>query len=247
MLKLPQTTANNLVEFVEAPELGTMIKFLNILGHSVAIRLAGQSYIKDLPQPWSSFSTNESFDKEFGGSLPISDHILTTHPNIPKRLNEPHHLVAHDDVVHSISAFENSKGRGMGISNYMLIAEIMQINAYKQHLLDEDVNKIVEGYDANANEFADSVLLSQEDPDTRIDPVSDMERLEVMKIDDYVITAKEEEEEESAKAALIMKKGKSVMEIKDTPITTPTRSPKITLSSDKEQLLGIDGFSCTNF
>ncbi|GKB82003.1 hypothetical protein Tco_0948898 [Tanacetum coccineum] len=32
LLKLPQATANNHAEFVEALELGTMIKFLNILG-----------------------------------------------------------------------------------------------------------------------------------------------------------------------------------------------------------------------
>ncbi|GKD02515.1 hypothetical protein Tco_1177489, partial [Tanacetum coccineum] len=51
VLKLPQVTDNDHAEFVEASELVTMIKFLNILGHGVVIRLAGQSYTKDLPQP----------------------------------------------------------------------------------------------------------------------------------------------------------------------------------------------------
>ncbi|GJW34815.1 hypothetical protein Tco_0057735 [Tanacetum coccineum] len=73
------------------------------------------------------------------------------------------------------------------------------IKLVEQYLLDEDINKIVEGDDADANEFADT-------------------------------------EEASDEAALILKKGKNVMEDKDTPITTPTRSPRITLSSDKEKL-----------
>nr|GEW51353.1 hypothetical protein [Tanacetum cinerariifolium] len=55
-----------------------------------------------------------------------------------------------------------------------------------------------------------------------------------MKTDDYVATIKEEAK--SAKAALIEKKGKSVMEVSNTPITTPTRFPRIPLSSDKEKL-----------
>ncbi|GKD42094.1 hypothetical protein Tco_1266739 [Tanacetum coccineum] len=33
VLKLTQATDNDHAEFVEAPDLGTMIKFLNILGH----------------------------------------------------------------------------------------------------------------------------------------------------------------------------------------------------------------------
>ncbi|GKC02417.1 hypothetical protein Tco_0994027 [Tanacetum coccineum] len=54
VLKLPQVTDNDHAEFVEASKLVTMIKFLNILGHGVVIRLAGQSYTKDLPQPWQT-------------------------------------------------------------------------------------------------------------------------------------------------------------------------------------------------
>nr|GEZ75081.1 hypothetical protein [Tanacetum cinerariifolium] len=59
---------------------------------------------------------------------------------------------------------------------------------------------IWEGDDSNAIKFVDSVLLSQEDPNTKIYLRSDKERLEVMNID-YVATI--EEEEESVKVALI--------------------------------------------
>nr|GEW25342.1 hypothetical protein [Tanacetum cinerariifolium] len=136
----------------------------------------------------------------------------------------------------------------MGIPVVLLNEDIMQTNAYKvydvdftkenvklleQHLLDEDVNKIVEGDDSNAIEFADSLLLSQENPDTKIDPGSDKERPEAMNVD-YVATI--EEDEESVEAALIWGKGKSSMEVRDTPIATPTRSPRINLSSNKDQL-----------
>nr|GFC74639.1 hypothetical protein [Tanacetum cinerariifolium] len=61
--------------------------------------------------------------------------------------------------------------------------------------------------------------------------MSDKERLEVMNID-YVAIVKEEEE--SAKVELIRKKMERRMKIRDTPIATPTRSPRIKLSLDKE-------------
>ncbi|GJV17687.1 hypothetical protein Tco_1363010 [Tanacetum coccineum] len=57
---------------------------------------------------------------------------------------------------------------------------------------------------------ADDMILSQEIPNTRIDPGSNKESLKGMKIDDHVATI--EEEAKSAEAALIQKKGKSVME-----------------------------------
>ncbi|GKG52747.1 hypothetical protein Tco_0549859, partial [Tanacetum coccineum] len=60
--------------------------------------------------------------------------------------------------------------------------------------------KIVEGDDSNAIEFADSLLLSQENTDTKIDPGSDKERPEVINVD-YVATI--EEDEESVEAAII--------------------------------------------
>ncbi|GJR92377.1 hypothetical protein Tco_0264551, partial [Tanacetum coccineum] len=191
----------------------------------------------------------------------IIDYILTTHLDIPKRLNELHHLVAHDDVVQSIFASENYKRRDVPTTqpqlavssqgthrtpsaprspnprstlkkkkesasgessvakiplNYTLAKSTQEAEAQanfklvEQHLMDEDLNMTVEGDDAIVNKFAASKLLSQEDYDTRIDPGSDKERPDAMKIDDYV--ASFEEEEESAQAVLIWKKEKSVME-----------------------------------
>ncbi|GJZ17133.1 hypothetical protein Tco_0553256 [Tanacetum coccineum] len=39
-------------------------------------------------------------------------------------------------------------------------------------MLDEDITKLVEGEDSGADKFADEMMLSQKDPDTRIDPGS---------------------------------------------------------------------------
>ncbi|GKE30445.1 hypothetical protein Tco_1445829 [Tanacetum coccineum] len=77
-----------------------------------------------------------------------------------------------------------------------------------KHLTDEDIEKLVEGEDFDANKLTDNMINSQEDPDIRIDPGSH-------------------------------KKGKARLEIKDTPITTPTIFTRIitdSLSLDKEKL-----------
>ncbi|GJX77193.1 hypothetical protein Tco_0324004 [Tanacetum coccineum] len=110
------------------------------------------------------------------------------------------------------------------------------VKCVEEHLLDEDVNKLVEGEESDANQFADDMVLSQEDPYTRIDPWSHKESPEVKKVDEYV-SVDEEVEEETADVELIQMKGKGSLEIKDTTNATPTRSPRTeSLSLDKEKL-----------
>ncbi|GJU54573.1 hypothetical protein Tco_1228287 [Tanacetum coccineum] len=92
------------------------------------------------------------------------------------------------------------------------------VKLVKQHILDQEVNNLVEGNVSVAAEFTDSLILSQEDLGTRIDPWSHKERPEAQIIDDNV----EDEEEESVEAALIWKKGKCSFDVRDTPIATPT-------------------------
>nr|GEU38264.1 hypothetical protein [Tanacetum cinerariifolium] len=107
------------------------------------------------------------------------------------------------------------------------------VKLVEKHLLDKDVNKIIKGNDSTVVEFADSMILNQEILGTKIDLRSDKERPTATNVD-YVATA---EKEESVEVALIWKKGKCIMEIRDLPIVTPTRSPKIHLSSDKDEIL----------
>nr|GEU53199.1 hypothetical protein [Tanacetum cinerariifolium] len=93
-----------------------------------------------------------------------------------------------------------------------------------------DVNKLVEGDDSTAIEFGDSLILSQEDADARIDRRSHKERPKAMNVDDHNVVVGEED---SAEEALIRKKMKRSLEFNDITITTPPRSPRINLSSDR--------------
>ncbi|GJV86811.1 hypothetical protein Tco_1530749 [Tanacetum coccineum] len=185
----------------------------------------------------------------------IIDHILTEHPDIPKRFNEPYHRAKNDEVVKSILNYGKRKERGMWILEWLLTKDMKQTTYYKVYATDFqtevpmtqrrqpdpetlilkaeqiDIDSVdeatrvsiatsrIKGDEIDADKFDDDMLNSQEDPDTRIDP--------------------EKVEEESVEAALIRKKGKGSLEIKDTPIATPTRSPMAntdSLSSDKEKL-----------
>ncbi|GKA40063.1 hypothetical protein Tco_0732656 [Tanacetum coccineum] len=128
------------------------------------------------------------------------------------------------------------------ILSYMWVKISQEVEAQEnvklveQHMLDKDVNKLVEGKESVANQFADDMIRSQEDPDIRIDPGSQKEIRKMVKVTKYV-AINEEEEEETAKAELIQKKRKGSLEIRDTPLATPTRSPRTeTLSLDKDVL-----------
>ncbi|GJT72213.1 hypothetical protein Tco_1031499 [Tanacetum coccineum] len=206
VFKLPQATANNHVEFMEAPEIGTMIKFFNILGHAVVIRLAGQFYTKSLPQPWQTLGkvVMRCLTTRITGIDQPPLHIMQMFYCIINNV-----YVDYASLIWEVKQIDLDNMNEAQILSYTLRKSAQEAEAQanvklvEQYLLDEDINKIVEGDDADANEFADTVLLK---------------------------------EEASDEAALILKKGKNVMEDKDTPITTPTRSPRITLSLDKEKL-----------
>ncbi|GJW20245.1 retrovirus-related pol polyprotein from transposon TNT 1-94 [Tanacetum coccineum] len=148
----------------------------------------------------------------------ILDYILTTYPDILKRTNELHHYVVNDEVVQSIFDSGKVKGRVAQIDlenltkaqvlSYTLAKSAKEyetqqnVKHVEEHLLDEDVNKLVEGEESDANQFTDDMVLSQEDPDTRIDPGSHKESPEVKKVDEYV-SVDEEVEEETANFELI--------------------------------------------
>nr|GEZ55641.1 hypothetical protein [Tanacetum cinerariifolium] len=109
----------------------------------------------------------------------------------------------------------------------------------EEHLIDEDIEKLMEGdEEMDDDKFFDDVLNIQEDPGTRIESRSRTESPKVEKIVNYT-SIDEEVKEESVEVALIRKKGKCILEIKDTPITTIIISPRTnndSLSSDKEKL-----------
>ncbi|GKC81801.1 hypothetical protein Tco_1137518, partial [Tanacetum coccineum] len=68
------------------------------------------------------------------------------------------------------------------------------VKKVNKHLVDEEIEKIVEGNDdVDANKFVDDILNSQKDPDTRLEPRSHKESPKVKKSVDLMIIIKEEE------------------------------------------------------
>nr|GEZ48164.1 hypothetical protein [Tanacetum cinerariifolium] len=91
----------------------------------------------------------------------------------------------------------------------------------QEHLVDEEIEKIVEGGEnVDEDEFMDEIFNIEEDPDTRLEPRSHKERPEEEKSADVLIII-DDEEEESAGDALIRKKRMGIVEIKDTPHPHP--------------------------
>ncbi|GKD06215.1 hypothetical protein Tco_1181189 [Tanacetum coccineum] len=279
ILKLPQATADNNAELVEPLELSVMIEFLDIIGHIVWIRLAGQFYAKKLTQPelinyiimllmrklYNLSSTSRRKGKSHSNDSITTDwvfqgtnRIISTprSPNpqeqqsgesstpkkpiiirIPKRKQpDPKTPIPTVDQIDLVNLTE-AQVRSYNIAKSVEENEAQQnIKRVEAHMLDEDVNRLVEGEEFDANLFADDMMLTQEDPSTRIDSGRHKESLEVEKVDEYVYVD-EEEDEETTKAELIQRKGKGSLEIRDTPIVTPTRSPRNeSLSLDKDKL-----------
>ncbi|GKA13101.1 hypothetical protein Tco_0692647 [Tanacetum coccineum] len=306
VLKLPQATANNNAELVEPSESSVMIEFLDIIGHIVWLRLAGQFYAKKLTQPWQTLGkilmrylttriigtnqpplhiielinyiimllmrklynlsstsrrkgkshSNDSIttDWVFQGTNRIISTPRSPNPQeqqsgesstpkkpiiirIPKRKQpDPKTPIPTVDQIDLVNLTE-AQVRSYNIAKSVEENEAQQnIKRVEAHMLDEDVNRLVEGEEFDANLFADDMMLTQEDPSTRIDSGRHKESLEVEKVDEYVYVD-EEEDEETTKAELIQRKGKGSLEIRDTPIVTPTRSPRNeSLSLDKDKL-----------
>ncbi|GKA93316.1 hypothetical protein Tco_0815302, partial [Tanacetum coccineum] len=90
--------------------------------------------------------------------------------------------------------------------------------------------------------FMNDIFNIQEDPGTRIDLGSYKESPEVeIDVDLVIVNANDEEEESSGDEFELKRreKGKGIEETRDTPPTTPIRSPRTHishLSSDKETL-----------
>ncbi|GJZ27737.1 hypothetical protein Tco_0572384 [Tanacetum coccineum] len=116
------------------------------------------------------------------------------------------------------------------------------VEKVKKYLAAEEIEKIVEGTEnEEEDEFVNSVLDSQNDPDTRLDPRSYKESPEVEKTIVVQPINFIEEEEESAEDDYELRrrvKGKHVEESTHTPSPTTIRSPRIhstLISSDTKK------------
>ncbi|GJT12192.1 hypothetical protein Tco_0859234 [Tanacetum coccineum] len=120
------------------------------------------------------------------------------------------------------------------------------VQKVEEHLIAEDIEKLVEGTENEENVEVNSSTLRQDDtqniPGTRLEPMSDKESLEVEITTEAQPVYINEEEEESAEDDYELKrreKGKHVEESRSTPSPTTIRSPRIhstLVSLDTEKL-----------
>ncbi|GKG02334.1 hypothetical protein Tco_0309970, partial [Tanacetum coccineum] len=62
------------------------------------------------------------------------------------------------------------------------------VEIVQEHIVDEEIEQLVEGTEnVNVDEFMEDIFNDQEEPDTRIEPESDKESLEVKKSVDVLI------------------------------------------------------------
>ncbi|GJU23673.1 hypothetical protein Tco_1157015 [Tanacetum coccineum] len=117
------------------------------------------------------------------------------------------------------------------------------VEKVKEHLVAEEIEKMVEGTESeDADEVDNSILNSQNDPGTRLDPRSYKKSPEVEKTAVVQLVNIIEEEDKSAEDDYELRrrvKGKNVEESRNTPSPTPIRSPRIhstLISSDTKKL-----------
>nr|GEW58505.1 hypothetical protein [Tanacetum cinerariifolium] len=122
----------------------------------------------------------------------IISHVMATLLTILKRPNEPYNNPQDDDLILMMFTTSNPlNATAMRIPDEFLIKEIMKIEAYKDYDADykenvtslkkesmsEKVDKMVEGKEDDDTDFLDSLLISQEYLDTRLEPRSHKESL----------------------------------------------------------------------
>nr|GEV05720.1 hypothetical protein [Tanacetum cinerariifolium] len=182
----------------------------------------------------------------------IVSHYMTAFPEISRRAREKYHNFDNDMMVKNKFNLGKQKDRvGMKILSWMITDEMKLTENYrmyatvfrkshneleakqnvekvKEHLIAEKIQKLVEGAD---NVEDDSSILRQDDtqtvPDTRLEPRSNKESLEVeiTTTEQPVNFIKEEEESvEDDYELRIREKGKHVDDSKSTPSPITFRS-----------------------
>ncbi|GJW68717.1 hypothetical protein Tco_0123141 [Tanacetum coccineum] len=115
----------------------------------------------------------------------------------------------------------------------------------EEKILEEDMEKIIEGEDEEsyASEFADTVILNEEDSDTRIESDSHKDKPKNIDDDDENKDDKKDDDDDNydddqTDRALIRTQRTGSLEIRNenmqTPIPSPPRAPRKDLSSNKD-------------
>ncbi|GKE08012.1 hypothetical protein Tco_1411563, partial [Tanacetum coccineum] len=148
----PRVIDNNNAEIVKPPTLTMMLAFLNEIEYATRIRvdqpplqmmqmlycIINNVHVDYAALLWeglhySHLNLTRAFPYPRFTKI-IVDHILTENPNISKRLNEPYHRVANNEVVKSIFNYGKRKGLGMRIPEWMLTEEMKLTKHYKLYV-----------------------------------------------------------------------------------------------------------------
>nr|GEV32534.1 hypothetical protein [Tanacetum cinerariifolium] len=140
--------------------------------------------------------------------LIIAD-LMKKFPSIAQRLDENYHFIKDDIPLVSVYTTGIVTVRGMLIINKFLTDDICATMEYKEYenvfgqekILEEDIDKMVDGDDEDscASAFADLIFQDKEDTKTRTEPESHKENSEVVNDDDVNDNVDKEDKDDENK------------------------------------------------
>ncbi|GJQ99734.1 hypothetical protein Tco_0522719 [Tanacetum coccineum] len=237
----PQATDNNHERFVAAPKFSEMVPFfLNTLGFNLELRSPSNFKTTGLVQPWQTLGNT------FARCLTTR---VTGHDQPPLQImqiaRDKYYNFEEDVMVKNIFNLGKHKdGVRMKIPNtiQLSLAEYkshddleakQNVQKVEEHLIAEEIEKLVEGAENVENLEVNSSTVRQDDtqtiPGTRLELWSDKESPEVEITAEVQPININKEEEESAEDDYKLKrreKGKHVEESRITPSPTTIRSPR---------------------
>ncbi|GJW02764.1 hypothetical protein Tco_1561620 [Tanacetum coccineum] len=209
-LPLPVETPDT--PFFTPANIHTIEAFMNKVGYQGVVDKVSAFFTKNLAQPWQTmFKKKEAIQYPCFIKLIIAD-LMKKFPNIPKRIKEDYHFIKNDVPLVSVYTTGNVLVQGMLIPDAFLTTEIRETNDFKEY----ETVFMKEIVDAEKNDV---------DFKDRLEPGSHKENLKVVAADDDD-NAREKKDDEMGSLEIRN-------EETQTTISTPIRSPRKSLSLDK--------------
>ncbi|GJZ31419.1 hypothetical protein Tco_0576466 [Tanacetum coccineum] len=271
-LKLPITTVEK--PFIPPANFSYIKEFLKILGYQGKLQRVSTFLVKNLAQPWQTIIKvfNRCLTSRMTGHNQTKINVMQIFhavvnqkdQSIPKRLDEEYHTIKDDTLL--VNMYTTGRQRKstpaapFPPSNDAARDDI--IKATQLSLVEDKTAKLVEGDDeSSGDEYADTMILSDEDSDDRIEPgshkknseeiVDDNEKNDDDKHGDAKIDeGKDDDDDDHSDHSLIRNRRTGSSEIKiekmQTLISSPPRSIRTGLSLDKSTVLNVHPNSCTS-
>ncbi|GJY66626.1 hypothetical protein Tco_0468864 [Tanacetum coccineum] len=228
IFQLPQATDNNHGGFVDAPTFGQMVQFFcQNLSFSLPQRNPLNFKSKGLPHPWQT----------------LCKIFALIRLRVPPRRHDPETQIptaAEIDVTNLHETIQMSIATQRSLEDFEAKQNVEML---QERLEDKELDHLLEGNEnVNVDEFMNDIFNSQEDPDTRIEPMSDKESPKAETDADMVLDNTNKGEEESGGDEFELRrreKGKGIKETMNTPSPTPIGSLRThiaSLSTNKETL-----------